>query len=148
MPPLVPDAPWWANALLVAAVLAVVPALTTWLTARPARRTLRRVAEDARTAAAQTANEHDDSPYPNLRDELTAIREGQESLRRTVALLAEAHESTRGDLGGLHSEVRDLRLDLGGVRADARRDRRDLADLRRQIPDPTPDPIHHQGAHR
>jgi hypothetical protein len=73
MPPLIANAPWWANALLVLVALVGVPLVTARIAGRPDRQTLRQVAEDARTSAEQTANNHADAEHPNLRDELTAV---------------------------------------------------------------------------
>jgi hypothetical protein len=117
-----PDAPWWAN-LLVLLLVAAIPAVVAWRGSHRTGRKLDAVAVDAaatRSDAAatrsQTENEHADSEIPNLRDELTATRKGFEEFR----------DGIREDIGGLRSEVRDLRRDVAGIRTDARRDRREL----------------------
>ncbi len=94
---------------------------------------LNRIGGDARTAAAQTANEHADAEYPNLRDELTAVREGQRDLRISVGRLSDAQDAIRQDIGGLHSEVRTVRGDITGMRADARHDRLAVASVREDL---------------
>lgn len=98
-------------------------------------RKLNRIGQDARTTAQQTANEHHDAPFPNLRDELTAVREGQEDLRVSVGRLADAQDATRQDVGGLHSEVRTVRNDITGMRTDARHDRREIAEVSARLDD-------------
>jgi chromosome segregation ATPase len=129
MPPIDPDAPWWANVLLVLVVLAAVPAATTWLTNRPTRRTLHQVAADAKEARDQVANTHD----TNMRDDLDGVGVGLAEIRHAVGRLADAQQAVREDIGGLHSEVRDQRLDIAGIRTDARRDRRALAAVRTDL---------------
>lgn len=125
-----PDAPWWANTLLLLAV-ALIPVYIARRGAKRTQKTLDKVAANVATTAEQTANSHADAQYPNLRDELTAVRVLAEATQRTVGLLAEAQQAVREDVGGLHSEVRDARRDIAGVRTDARRDRRAL-DVQRQ----------------
>jgi septation ring formation regulator EzrA len=66
---------------------------------------------------AQTENEHDETEYPNLRDELTAVRQIAERLEK-------AHEETRRDLGGLREDVRHARAETEGLREDHRDTRR------------------------
>lgn len=100
MPPIVPDAPWWANLLLILVVLALVPLTTTWLN-RKTRRTLERVAADARTSAEQTANNHAGAEHPNLRDELTAVL----SVARDAA---QAAQSAAAAATRVESFVRDV----------------------------------------
>lgn len=112
MPDMPPDTPWWAWLVAVLGV-AAISALSTWLVNRPTRDTLKQVARDAAASAEQTVNQHQDAEYPNLREELTAVRT--------------SIEGVRDDIGGLHSETRDLRADVTGIRTDARRDRRQLA---------------------
>lgn len=47
-------------------------------------RKLGSVGQDAATAAQQTANDHSDAEYPNLRDEMTAIHETVRGVGETV----------------------------------------------------------------
>ena len=65
-------------------------------------RKLGAIGRDTKATLAQTENEHQDAEYPNLRDEVTAIRE----------LLVEQSGQTRGlkkSVGGLHADLRLLR---------------------------------------
>lgn len=132
MPPIDPNAPWWANILMLITILAVVPAATAWLAGRRDRRTLRQVADVTTRTLGQVENEHLGTDHPNLREDLDAKID-----RVCVALdrMANAQDATRADVGGLHAEVRDVRRDITGIRTDARRDRRDVTDLRESIPD-------------
>lgn len=130
--------PWlaWAVVVIVLAAIGSLPATITALVTRRdtkaelsrSHETLRQVAEDAAASRSQTENEHVDAEYPNLRDELTAVRNGLSEVRAGLTDLVTTSERIRDDLGGLHSETRDLRKDVTGIRTDARRDRRKLAD--------------------
>ena len=127
MPPTMPpDTPWWAWLAAVLGV-AVISASSTWLVNRPTAATLKKVAKDTAATAEQTVNQHSGAEYPNLRDELTAVRGEIGSIRTTM-------ESVRSDIGGLHSETRDLRKDVTGIRTDARQDRRNLAEHLADVP--------------
>lgn len=131
MPPIDPDAPWWANLAMLVVVLAGVPALTAWIAGRKGRHTLREVAEDARRTRDQLENEHAAAAHPNLRDDLDAKVAG---IRQSIGLLADAQEAVRGDVVGLRSEMHDIRRDLTDLRAETRRNHRDLAGLRTTVP--------------
>ena len=122
------DVPWlaWAIVVVILALIAQIPVM---VQLRKARKGLEVVASDIAATKEQTVNEHAGAEYPNLRDELTAIRTDT----------AEALNGIRSDIGGVHSEVRDVRDGLGhvrdditGIRSDARQDRRRIAALERR----------------
>lgn len=115
-PQIDPDAPWWANIVVLLVVLAVVPALTTWATQRGTRRRVTETQESVGRVLDQVANTH----TTNLRDDL------DEKIAGVVA----SQEAMRKDIGGLHSEMRDARRDIAGIRTDGRQDRRALAEQR------------------
>lgn len=66
----------------------------------------------------QTVNNHPHSEYPNLRDELTAVRlasqEASEAVRDLADDVAEDRKSARKELEGIREDVRTLsqRLDV------------------------------------
>lgn len=131
--PIDPDAPWWVNVGALIIILAIVPAVTTWLTQRGTRRrvveTQERVAQTSETVGIireQVQNTHS----VNLRDDLD---EKIGTLSRQVSVVIDAQQAAREDVGGLHSEVRALRQDIAGVRTDARQDRRTSAETRRVL---------------
>jgi hypothetical protein len=115
MPTIDPDAPWWANLGVLVIVLAVVPAVTTWVTGRNARKRATDTQADVAVIREEVKNTHSS----NLRGDLDKLRD--------------AIDGVRDDLGGLHSEVRDTRRDIGGIRTDARQDRRILAEQREAL---------------
>lgn len=78
-------------------------------------------------AAEQTVNGHADAEFPNLREELTAIRSSVAGTGRDVARMrdevrANAAESRR-DIGGMRAEIRGLHDDVRQIRAEAASDR-------------------------
>lgn len=79
-----------ASAFIIAAATAIT-------ILRGQRAQLAKIANDARAAADQTTNSHEGGEYPNLREELTATREGIRSLAR--------------DVGGLRADIRQLHDD-------------------------------------
>lgn len=111
---------------LIVGLAPILSAIAVAWIQRPMRRQIRQVADDAAASRRQTENEHADAEYPNLRDEITAIRSAQDRLSENV--------------GGLHSEVRDARrqigqvqLDVEGIRTDVRRERRRTTALVRTV---------------
>lgn len=80
---------------LLSAIIVAAATATTIL--RGQRAQLAKIASDARAAADQTTNSHEGAEYPNLREELTATREGIGELRK--------------DLGGLRADIRQLHDD-------------------------------------
>lgn len=130
-----PDAPWWVNVAFLIIVLAVVPAVTTWITQRGTRRHVAETQESVGIIREQVQNTHE----MNLRDDLDEKIGG---LDRKIGQLADAQQAAREDVGGLHSEVRALRLDVAGVRTDARQDRRDAAETRRVLDEHIANPAH------
>lgn len=124
--PIDPDAPWWVNIAVLVIILAIVPAVTTWLTQRGTRRHVAETQQSVRIIREQVQNTH----TVNLRDDLDDKIGG---LDRKIGQLADAQQAARQDVGGLHSEVRALRQDVAGVRTDARQDRRTAAETRRVL---------------
>lgn len=84
-----------ALATVIAAVIVAVGSAIAIVASQRAK--LRQIASDARAAADQTTNSHEEAEYPNLREELTATR----------SLVAEV----RQDIGGLRAEIRQLHTD-------------------------------------
>lgn len=56
----------------------------------------------------QTENRHQQAPYPNLRDELTAVRMAAESAAVAAESAAENTSQTRRELEGLREDHREL----------------------------------------
>jgi septal ring factor EnvC (AmiA/AmiB activator) len=121
-----PDAPWWANLTVLILVLAVVPALSTWVTGRGAKKKVAATQADVATTQVDVAairEQVENTHTSNLRDDID----------NKISSVIEAVEQVRDDVGGLHSEVRDTRDDITGIRTDARRDRRLLAEQRQAL---------------
>jgi len=74
-------------------------------------RKLNRIGGDAREAREQTANNHANAPYPNMRDELTATRDELTATRDEVT-------AVRGLLHGISRQVSRLETWLRDVSAD------------------------------
>ena len=86
------------------------------------------LSEDVRVVRGQTENEHKDAQYPNLRDELTAIRLGLERAdERTERYIKDVDDDVRRDRETMHRHIEYA----DGVVADARRE---LADLKATCP--------------
>ncbi len=101
IPDLDPAQPWWVWPLQILAWIAAIGVLTvvTWLMQRPIKRELRDTKAAAEATKSQTVNSHEGAEYPNLREELTAMRTSQD---KTLS---------------------QIRSELGGIREDAARDR-------------------------
>lgn len=92
---------------------------------------LDRIGRDAREAREQTANEHADAEYPNLRDELTAMR-GEVSAG--LGRLEDGQKRHDSEIGGIRHTQRQqtdaiARLDerMEGRDAEQRREHAALA---------------------
>lgn len=112
MVPIDPDAPWGWNLAVLVLILAVVPALTSWIANRGTKRKLAAIEHEVR---------------PNSGSSLA------DAINRTEAaqlVMTEQVKGLREDVGGIHSELRDVRQDIAGIRTDARQDRRDIAQVR------------------
>ena len=71
-------------------------------------RKLGSIASDAKVAREQTANEHDDAEYPNMRDELTSTRRAVEELATKLEKVSASGERTE-------SHVRDVDQELKAI---------------------------------
>ncbi len=112
MPTILPEGvPWWAWAIIAMAVVVATPlsgVATAWIN--------RGLKKDMRKVVHQTENEHGNSEYPNMRDELTVVRQGIEALIEgqkrhdtEIASIRTDSSHTRGDVAALrgeHSETR------------------------------------------
>ncbi|MFD6093642.1 hypothetical protein ACFWGN_16110 [Oerskovia sp. NPDC060338] len=87
---------------------------------------LDRIGRDAREAREQTANEHADAEYPNLRDELTAMRG---DLSAGLDRLEAGQKRHDGEIGGIRHTQRQQTDAL--ARLDERMEGRD-AEQRRE----------------
>ncbi|MET4222797.1 hypothetical protein [Oerskovia enterophila] len=87
---------------------------------------LDRIGRDAREAREQTANEHADAEYPNLRDELTAMRA---DLSAGLDRLEAGQKRHDGEIGGIRHTQRQQTDAL--ARLDERMEGRD-AEQRRE----------------
>lgn len=126
--PLDPDVPWgWNVALLVLFIAA--PWVTAWITNRKTRAKLHEMGTDIAASRKQVENDHQDTDFPNLREEITEIR----------TVMQSGFEDSRIAVGGIRSEIRDLRRDVTGLRDDARHDRRELATFRADMTDKKPE---------
>ncbi len=110
-PAIDPDAPWWANLLVLLVVLAVVPTVATWLTGRGTRKEVREtkaVAHAAAASADETATllkpNHGSTPA----DAITRIEEA-------VARVENAQRAQARDLGGIREEMRTERTERRDV---------------------------------
>lgn len=129
---LVPDAPWWANVLLVL-TLTIIPSVF----AVKARHEAKRSADTAEASQVATANQlgrvlHnvENSHEHGLRDDL------DDKFAQVVSVV----EALRDDVGGMHGELRDarsdvdhVRRDIRGIRQDARTDRRRISVVERRF---------------
>lgn len=100
-PDIDPAQPWWLNLIYLLAWVLVTSGATlggVWIVNRPLRRKLDAVDN-------QTANAHADAEYPNLREEITAMRTSQDA---KLTELKKAQEETARDIGGLRAETRHL----------------------------------------
>ena len=82
---------------------------------------LAKVREDAAVARAQTENAHAEADYPNLRDELTAVREGQErGFDRVERYMRDVDRSARATAHSLDRHIEDAERSLrdGEARLD------------------------------
>ncbi|KRD36798.1 hypothetical protein ASE27_10100 [Oerskovia sp. Root918] len=135
--------PWWAW-LLAVVLLALIASGTTVLAQRPMQRKLDAVAVDAREAREQTANEHADAEYPNLRDELTAVHETLRDVAAGQGRLEEGQKRHDSEIGGIRHTQRQqtdalARLDerMEGRDAEQRREHAVLAKRLDDHLDPT-----------
>ena len=105
MPTILPEGvPWWAWAIIAMAVVIATPlsgVATAWIT-RGTRKGVKEVVE-------QTKNNHDQTQYPNLRDEITAIR----MLAETVVAGQQRHD---GEIAGMRRDQQLTREDVGALR--------------------------------
>lgn len=88
MPPLIPDAPWWANAALVILGLLAVGVIPALLTYRSTRDKLSSLAEDTAVVKEQVKNTHDTNlrhDVDDLKAGLASVIRGQEDTGRYVA---------------------------------------------------------------
>lgn len=87
MPPVIPDAPWWANgAIIVLSIVAGV--LTAWLVNRSTRHKLASLASDTAEVKEQVKNTHDTNlrhDVDDLKAGLASVIRGQEDTGRYVA---------------------------------------------------------------
>ena len=74
------------------------------------KRKISNIASDARVTREQTENEHIEAEYPNLREEITAVRKSAERIERH---LQDVDRDTKGTRHALerHIDVADLELD-------------------------------------
>lgn len=112
--PLDPDIPWGLN-LLLFAMLALTPVVTSWIANRGTKAKLAAIAHEVRPNSGTS-----------LADAVNRIEAAQVVATAQIA-------GVRDDVGGIHSEIRDVRQDIAGVRADARHDRRVVADAQRAL---------------
>lgn len=115
MVPIDPDAPWGWNLAILVLVLAVVPAVTSWIANRGTKAKLAAIAHEVRPNSGSS-----------LADAINRTEAAQLVMTEQVAAL-------RDDVGGIHSEIRDVRQDIAGVRADARHDRRVVAESQKAL---------------
>lgn len=89
---------------------------------------LNRIGKDTKATLKQTENDHQNSEYPNLRDELTAFRKET----------SETLEQVQADIRGTRKDVTGLRVDDGLIRKDVslavQQRREEIQDLRDEIP--------------
>lgn len=72
----------WVQIVIVVGLVLV--AVINKRDSRATRRDLALVADDARVTREQSENEHANAPYPNMRDELTSVRETVEGIAQIV----------------------------------------------------------------
>jgi hypothetical protein len=132
MPAIDPDAPWWANLLLLAFV-ALVPTVF----ALRAKHAATKAADVAETTHAESVDKLDRVLHNVENSHQTGLRD---DIDEKLGALARLVNLVRDDVGGLHSEVRDARIDIGRVqhdvtvvRGEARRDRRRIGGVERRL---------------
>jgi hypothetical protein len=123
VPTILPEGvPWWAWALIAIAVAIATPlsgVVTAWIT-RGTRKGVQEVVE-------QTKNNHDQTAYPNMRDEITQVRMLAESivagqLRHDgeIANIRSEQQLTRGDVQALRTEHGETRAWVQAEAAERR----------------------------
>lgn len=121
MPPIVPDAPWWVNALLIVAALLIVSALPAWLTYRATRDKLASVAQDTADVKEQVKNTHS----TNLRHDIDALKAGLdvqvEASHRVERYVTDFAESLRAIEHSLDRRYRIQAKDLEHAIEDRQR---------------------------
>lgn len=96
MPPIIPDAPWWANGLLV--LMAVVASvLIVWI---PTRKKLNKI-------DTQVSNHH----KTNLRDDLTKVLNAVEGLTTSM-------DDVKGDVRRIDNRMESLTIDIQDERKE------------------------------
>lgn len=105
---------------------------------------LDKIGRDAREAREQTANEHADAEYPNLRDELTAVHGTLRDVVGGVERLEDGQKRHDSEIGGIRHTQRQqtdalARLDerMEGRDAEQRREHAVLAKRLDDHLDPT-----------
>ena len=113
MPSWDPGLPPWADSLLILTVIA--SPIIMWLLNRSTSRSLTAVKGQVAAVEEQTVNNHADADYPNLRDELTAMRLTAEATSEAVGRLTDTVAATQRDIGGMREEQRAERRERRDV---------------------------------
>lgn len=105
-------APYWVW-LLGLAIIVGVPAITGVVVAlvqRPVKKAVKAVEE-------QNVNEHANTPYPNMRDELTATRKAAEKAVAVAGRVEAGQRRHDAEIGGIRADIRQVRNEHGETRA-------------------------------
>lgn len=102
MVPIDPDAPWWANAVVVLVVLAGVPTFATWLTGRGTRRKVAATQAGVTQVLDQVKNTHTE----NLRVDLDAAKAQAADAAASSRLAMEAAHRTERYVSDLAESIR------------------------------------------
>lgn len=100
IPALPEEAPWWGT-LLIVTVLSVA-----WVV--HSRRAGRQISE----IREQTVNNHQNAPFPNLRDQMDAQDRRLEDMHSTIEAVRDHVIAGRTDDQSLRADVSDLRRDI------------------------------------
>lgn len=123
MPTILPEGvPWWAWVIVALAVVITAPlaGVVQAFIQRPTKKNVEKIVE-------QTENSHAQTQYPNLRDELTAVRVLAESIAATqtrhdgeFAAVRRDQQLTREDVGALRTEHASTRAWVEAEAAERR----------------------------
>ena len=128
MPPIVPDAPWWVNALLIVAALLIVSALPAWLTYRATRDKLAAVAQDTADVKEQVKNTHESNLRHDIDQLAAATTSSVEAIHRVERHVEDLAESIRSVEQSLDRRYRIQAKDLEHAIEDRQRAIQTLTD--------------------
>lgn len=122
MPPIIPDAPAWLNALVILSGIALITGGTVWVATLQTRRRLTEVSEGTKAVQEQVQNSH----QTNLRTDLDTNTEAIHRIERHIADLSKTMRALERSLDRryqLHTKeledaVEDRKRDIESLREE------------------------------